>query len=92
MEIIVVITLAILALILIGVVVLLWAVKRRSEGEIPLDNPRVGLYMSVGLAIGGGIGAILGIIFFDNPAIGIGVGAGSGMSIGLAIGSAKARE
>ncbi|WP_261134067.1 glycine zipper family protein [Bacillus sp. Marseille-Q3570] len=49
-------------------------------------------YLAAGIGIGLPLGAVLGLIIFDNLAIGAGIGLVLGITVGTAIDSSKTKK
>ncbi|MTI49128.1 hypothetical protein [Sporosalibacterium faouarense] len=60
---------------------------KKNYGYVP-KGTYIGIYLSIGVALGSGIGVVFTSI---NPAL-ISIGIGLGISIGVAIGSSKEKE
>lgn len=77
----------VLVLLVIAVGLVIWAGSRPKVRTSSERSQRIALGLSLGLAVGGGIGIVLGSLLFDSMSLGITLGAGGGMVIGLALGS-----
>ena len=79
----------VLTLGLLGLVVL--ARKRGLLGGNTEESRAMGFWIGIGVAVGAGLGAVFGLIVFDNPGI-FPVFIGAGGAVGVALGSAFGRK